>query len=144
MLTGARQKWRRSIRKLAHELLLAVDYTDVYGRNIGLEYSAILAKIRDHFPNSRTSRDSLRKLRYEIDGSIRVPARLRTTRAAAQGYAAVRLLATRRGSELGTSYSSVRAAVRRKFPDQNFLTAELKLIEKNLVRSGFTVPPRPH
>lgn len=138
----ARKKWEKSIRKSAHEMLVQVNYVDIYGRNIGYSYAEILAKIKEQFPDAKTSHDSLRKMVYELDSAVRVPARKRP-RQASEGYAEVLLLRISRNSELGSQYGTISHSIRKKFPDQVFFSARLKKLERSLIRRGFKIPSRP-
>jgi hypothetical protein len=128
---------KRTIKEFACDYFVKVNYIDVYGRNIGYDYEYILAKIKKQFPEAKTSKRWLRMMAYELNNTSRIPARRRSRRALAEGYAETLLLRSAK------TYSNITRTVHRKFDDQNIPSAELHRIEKSLLNRGFTVPVRP-
>jgi len=132
---------KMTIKRFAHEYFVKVSFVDIYGRNIGYDYSTILAEIKKHFPHANTSRRWLQDMAYVLNRSERLPVRRRSRRALAQEYALSMLLRQRNGA--GLKYASIGAACRSKFPDQRTSVASLRKLEGHLRRLEFTVPTRP-
>ena len=105
-----------TIKEFACDFFVKVNYVDIYGRNIGYDYEYILTEIKKKFPEAKTSKRWLRMMAYELNNTIRIPARRRSRRALAEGYAEVLLLRpTRVGDK---AYSNITQDVRRKFEER--------------------------
>jgi hypothetical protein len=126
-----------TIKEFACERFVSVNYVDVYGRNIGYDYEFILAEIKKKFPEAKTSKRWLRMMAYELNNTARIPARRRSRRALAEGYAEALLLQPE-----AKTYRNITRAVRRKFDEQRITSAELRRVEQSLLSRGFTVPAR--
>jgi hypothetical protein len=130
---------KQTIKEVANALFLKVSYIDINGRNVGYDYDFILAEIKKKFAGARTSKRWLRKMAYEIAGTVRMPVRRRSRRALAEGYAMALLL--RRGG--GSVYGEVTRTVKKKFPEQHISADKLRRLDGRLRFAKFLVPPRP-
>ena len=117
---------------------MKLSFVDVYGHAIGYDYDFILAEIKKKFPEAKTSKVWLRRMAYELNETVRMPARCRACRRLAESYAKV-LLLRRSGPSV---YRNVTKAVKEKFPERHFSAPELRQIERSLRNRGFTIPPR--
>lgn len=129
---------RNTIREYATHLLYTVDFHDCYGRAFGLDYPTILAKVKDQFPESRTSMRALRRIVDDLDRNRHLPARRRSRRVLAIDYIRVQLLTPR-------SLIRIRRMVGDKFPDIPAETRSQAAIRQQgvwLQREGFEVPKR--
>ncbi len=129
---------KQNIRKFARGLFLAVNFTDIYGRHIGYDYSFILAKIKEKFPEAKTSRDGVRKMASDLNQTEKLPVRGRDNKGYAHAYAMV-LLLRRSGRNV---HSDVRTEVKRKFPSNVPDAATLRRLDDWLRHSKFTLPSR--
>jgi hypothetical protein len=139
----ARANRKPTIKSFARDYFVRVNYIDIYGRGVGYDYEFILAEIKKQFPDAKTSKLWLRRMAYEIVGTVRMPMRRRSRRALAEGYAMTRLLKLARNSVLGSRYDNVVQRVREKFPEQTLSTSDLRRLENRLRFLKFSVPPRP-
>ena len=139
MPSRAHHAERGTIKEFACEYFTRVNYVDIYGREVGFEYDFILAEIKRHFPKAKTSKRWLRMMAYELNGTTRMPARIRSRRILAEGYAMVLLL---RRSGRRSVYMTVTRDVKLKFPDQHVPASRLRSLEVRLRNLKFTVPPR--
>jgi hypothetical protein len=128
---------KQTIKDFARDYFTRVNYVDVYGRNIGYDYSFILAEIKKQFPEARTSRRWLQDMAYIVNRNEKLPARRRSRRALAEGFAMAKLIDPR-----GLRYKSVRGAVKIKFPDHPSSIETLRLLEAKLRRKRFIIPVR--
>lgn len=104
----------KTIKEYAVFLLVKTDFVDCYGRNIGLEYETILARIKRMFPHARTTKRALRYVLYGIDRKVRLPARHRSRKILAREYARALLLQADK-SGVGLSFDTINASMRTKF-----------------------------
>lgn len=130
-----------TIKQLANEMFKTTNYVDIHGRPVGYDYEFILAEIKARFPSARTSKRWLRKMAYELTGTVRMPMRRRSRRALAEGYAMTVLL-RRRPDGLGIIEKSVARAVIEKFPDQPVTFKTLRRLENHLRFLKIDVPVR--
>jgi hypothetical protein len=128
-----------TIKKLAHEYFVKVNFIDIYGRNIGYDYSFILDRIKEQFPDAQTSRRWLQDMAYIFNRDEKFPVRRRSRRALSEDYA-MALILKRSGRHV---YSSIAREVRKKFPEQHIYIARLRSLELWLKNKGFAIPPRP-
>jgi hypothetical protein len=133
---------KSTIKEFACDFFVKVNYVDVYGRNVGYDYEFILAEIKKRFPEAKTSKRWLRMMAYELNNTIRIPARRRSRRALAEGYAEVLLL--RPGRTGAKAYSNISQDVRKKFVEQSIPPSDLRRVERSLISRGFAVPARPN
>ncbi len=56
----SKKKFYKTIKEAAEALLMEVSYVDVYGRNVGLTYLAILKKLHENFPTGSKNWPGLR------------------------------------------------------------------------------------
>lgn len=134
----------RTLTEAAEALLMATSYTDVYGRNVGLTYKAILFKLRHDFPKSRTSLGSLRKIAYALNGSKqRMPVRRRSPRVLARDYARALLVAVDPKTGTGYKLRTISRKVKQKFPEHAYIPErQLNGIAMYLAPK-FKLPARP-
>lgn len=125
-----------TIKEFARAFYVKVNFVDIHGRNIGYDYSFILAKIKEQFPNSKTSRDWVRKMASELNQHEKMPIRGRRNRGTAQSYAMTRLLRT------SARYDEIARSVREKFPDHVPSNDTLRRLERRLRNLKFIVPAR--
>lgn len=104
----------KTIRAYAIHLIYTVDFVDCRGRNIGYDYQAILTKIKQAFPESRTSMGALRRILDSLDGSQRLPARRRSRKILATEYARSLLLQVD-STGRGLTFQTISRKVRGKF-----------------------------
>jgi hypothetical protein len=128
-----------TIKKLAHEYFVKVSFVDIYGRNIGYDYNFILDRIKEQFPNARTSRRWVQDMAYILNRSEKLPVRRHSSRTTAEDYAKA-LLLKRSGRK---AYSHITGAVKERFPDQHFSADHLRQLDRWLRNKGFTIPARP-
>lgn len=138
MSSKAHSPKRVTIKSFAHEYLVKTSFVDIYGRNIGYDYSFILAEIKKQFPHARTTRRLLQDMAYILNRDERFPVRRRSRRALAEDYAMALLL--RRNSR--NVYRNVATAVKKKFPDHRPTLDRIKALDVWLSRKGFPIPPR--
>jgi hypothetical protein len=115
-----------------------VNFTDIYGRKIGYDYTFILEKIKAQFPASRTSRDWVRKMASELNQREKMPVRGRLNKISRNAYAMSLLVS----KPADVTYLRVRNAVCRKFPQFAFTVNDLRRLERKLVKLGFAPPER--
>jgi hypothetical protein len=127
-----------TIKKFAHEYFVKVNFVDIYGRNIGHDYSFILDRIKEQFPEARTSRRWLQDMAYILNRSERLPVRRRSRRTVAEDYAKALLLRWN-GRRV---HNAVSSEVRKKFPEQHIPVARLRQLELQLKNMGFAIPIR--
>lgn len=132
---------RKTIKEFACKMFVRVNYIDIDGRNVGYDYDYILAEVKKQFPNASTSKRWLRKMAYDLNGTVRMPVRRRSRYALARGYAMVLLLKAENG--VGLSYHSIWHRVHRKFPDHTPGSSVLRSLEVQLRHREFVIPPRP-
>ena len=128
-----------TIKKFAHEYFMKINFVDIYGRNIGHDYSFILDRIKEQFPDARTSRRLLQDMDYVLKRSERLPMRRLSRRTMAEDYS-MALILKRSGSRV---YSNIACEVKKKFPEQHVSADQLRSLELWLKNRGFTIPPRP-
>jgi hypothetical protein len=142
----SKKKTYKTIKDAAEDLLMEVSYVDVYGRNLGLPYKVVLAKIHELFPNGSdnwpgvlTSWHSLRQVAYALNSSDRrVPGRRRSPRLAAWDYSRALLIDPK-----GYSFKQIANMVKRKFPDQPKIKPhQLTGLAFHLSKQNFKLPPR--
>src|ERR1035437_386259 len=136
---SSRAPKKLTIKKFAHEYLVKINFIDIYGRNIGHDYSFILDKIKEQFPSARTSRRLLQDMAYILKRSERLPMRRLSRRAMAEDYA-MALLLKRSGKR---AHDGITTEIRKKFPGQHVYAERLRSLELRLKNRGFTIPPRP-
>lgn len=129
---------KMTIKQFAHDYFLKVSFVDIYGRNIGYDYSYILAKIKEQFPNARTSRRWLQDMAYIFNRTEKFPVRRRSRQALAEDYA-MALLLKKNGPN---TYSNIAGAVRRKFPDRRISHERLRSLEVWLRNKNYPIPSR--
>jgi hypothetical protein len=127
-----------TIKEFAKGYFVKTNFTDIHGRNIGYDYSYILEKIKEQFPNSKTSRDWVRKMASELNLHTKMPIRGRRNRGTAHAYA-MSLLLKRGGPH---AHRNVATAVKTKFPEHSPSAATLRRLERRLRYLNFTIPPR--
>jgi hypothetical protein len=128
-----------TIKKFAHEYFMKINFVDIYGRNIGHDYSFILDRIKEQFPDARTSRRLLQDMAYVLKRSERLPMRRLSRRTMAEDYA-MALLLKRSGKR---AHDGITTEIRKKFPGQHVYAERLRSLELRLKNRGFTIPPRP-
>lgn len=133
----------KTIKDYAEHLLLLTDFTDCYGRRVGLHYDVILARIKRMFPSSRTSMRALRYiLHYQIDRAARLPARHRSRKILAREYAKAMLL-QRDSHGVGVSLKTIQMSAIRKFPHTPIISLRtLQSWSDRLPREGISLPER--
>lgn len=129
----------QTIKEFAREFYLKTSFVDIHGRSIGYDYSFILAKIKARFPNSRTSRDWVRKMASELNQHEKLPVRGRINKPSRNAYAMALLV---RSPETHT-YLKIKNSVLRKFPKFRFDLREFRWLERKLFRLGFQPCRRP-
>lgn len=129
---------KQTIKMFAHELLVEPNFIDIHGRAVGHDYDFILARIREQFPNARTTRRLLQDMAYIFNRTERLPVRRRSRRALAEDYASAMLL-RRSGVH---AHRGVQTLVRKKFPEQRMSSVDLRRLDTHLRHLGFPVPPR--
>jgi hypothetical protein len=127
-----------TIKEFARDYYMKVNFVDIHGRNIGYDYSYIFAKVKARFPNSRTSRDWVRKMASELNAYEKLPIRGRLSKVTAQAYAMTLLL--RRSGKY--AHKSIAKSVKKNFPTRPVNLATLRSLDQRLRNLGFTVPPR--
>lgn len=135
----------KTIKDAAEYLLMQVNYTDVYGRRVGLTYAAILKKLHEDFPKGsknwpgvKTSLRSLQMVAYALNGSQQqMPVRRRSTKVLARDYARALLLDPR-----GFSHKTISRKVKLKFPEYASLTAGQMIGLAQHLAKQFKIPPR--
>ncbi len=126
----------KTIKDWAHEQLLRVNYTDINGRGVGFDYTHILVKLKQTFPNANTSHRWLLKMAYELNGTARLPVRRRSRKILARDFARV-LLVQRDEAGVGLSYQTIRKRVKARFPDQPIMSVcQIRSIEGQSLRAG--------
>jgi hypothetical protein len=147
----ARKRTYRTIREAAEALLTQVVYVDMYGRNVGLPYKAILAELHATFPEGskqggggpgkRTSVKTLRRIGYAINAQgVRLPVRRRSITILARDYARSLLLKTEDG--IGIPFERISRLVKRKYPGMKSLTREQLRWLAIYVAKEFPIPSR--
>lgn len=144
----ARKRTYKTVREAAEALLTQVVYVDMYGRNVGLPYKAILAELHSTFPEGskqwpgkRTSIKSLRRIGYALSAqNVRLPVRRRSVNILARDYARALLLKTEDG--IGLTFERISRIVKRKYPEMKRLTREQLQGLSFYVAKEFTLPPR--
>lgn len=132
----------KTIKALSQALLLKVDFVDCYGRNVGLGYAEILARIKKEFPSARTTMGALRYVLYSIDPQTRLPARHRSRKILAREFARS-LLMQRDARGMGLPLRIISDRTKRKFSDApRISTRALKNFSHALTREGMKVPER--
>lgn len=127
-----------TIKKFANEQFVKVNFVDIYGRNIGHDYNFILDKIKEQFPNARTSRHWVRCMASELNTHEKLPIRGRLSNVTAQAYAMTLLL--RRSGKY--AHKGIVRSVKRGFPTRPVNLATLRSLDQRLRNLGFAVPPR--
>ncbi len=128
----------QTIKQFARDHFVKVNFIDIYGRSVGLDYNFILASIKARYPNARTSRRWLQDMAYLLQRTEKMPDRRRLNKNLVDAYTMTVLRV-----EPGISFSAARKRVRRKFPDHVPNYEALRRLERKLRRLGFTVPARP-
>ena len=134
----SREPKKLTIKKFANEQFVKVNFVDIYGRNIGHDYNFILDRIKEQFPDARTSRRLLWDMAGILNRSERLPMRRLSRRTMAEDYA-MALILKRSGRGV---YSNISREVRKKFPEQHVSLDRLRSLERWLRNRGFTIPPR--
>lgn len=130
-----------TITEEAEALLTEVSYVDLWGREVGLTYTAILARLHADFPKARTSLGSLRKIAYALNGSKqRMPVRRRSAKILARDYA--RALLVQEDQGVGLPFGRISRRVRQKFPMHPISARQLKSIAV-YIPPKFKLPLRP-
>lgn len=114
-----------TIKEFAKGYFTKTNFVDIHGRHIGYDYSYILEKIKAEFPNSKTSRDWVRKMASELNQHTKLPIRGRNNRGTAWAYAMALLLEER-------TIRNVQTNVKKKFPDYMPSRPLLRQMEKRL------------
>lgn len=128
----------KTIKEYAEHLLTKTDFVDCYGRNIGLDYDTIIAKIKAEFPRAKTTKRALRFVLYTIDRTVRMPARYRSHKVLSVEYARSLLLVTKHG--VGLSFNAIDHRVHRKFPGFFVSHSRLQKLATAMKRKGMKVP----
>jgi len=151
----SKRKTYKTIKQAAEDLLMEVSYVDVYGRNVGLTYKAILKKLHAVFPEGsknwpgyRTSLRSLQMVAYALNGSDQMmPVRRRSVKVLARDYARALLTQVDPNAVIeGDGYSgkTISRKVKQKFPEYPSLSTEqLTGLSLHLWKQKLQVPPRP-
>jgi hypothetical protein len=128
----------KTAKQYAQDLLTQINYVDVFGRNVGLDYQHILICLKKEFPKSNTSIKELQKTAYGMNAQgTRLPARRRSRRILARDFARS-LLIQADADDVGLSYLSIRSRVRVRFPEQKLLS--LSQMRGHLSRAGIKLP----
>lgn len=141
----SKKKTYNTIKEAAEDLLMQVSYVDVYGRNVGLTYRAILKRLHDNFPAGsknwpglKTSLRSLQMIAYALNGSrCKMPVRRRSSKVLARDYARVLLVDT-----AGYSFKQIARKVKVKFPEYDTLSHEQMTGLSQHLSKHFKLPPR--
>ena len=147
----SKKKTYKTIKEAAQDLLMEVSYVDVYGRNVGLTYDAILKRLHDNFPAGsknwpglRTSLRSLQMIAYALNGSrCKMPVRRRSPKVLARDYARALLMQTYDFGTTGYSFKQIARMVKRKFPEYGTLSHEQMVGLSRHLSKHFKLPPRP-
>jgi hypothetical protein len=124
---------RPGVKEYATTLLLTVNYVDIYGRNVGLDYATILSRIKAKFPMSSLTLKELQKTAYTLNGSgTRLPARRRSRKILARDFIRSRLIA-------GDTFDKIKSMTRYRFPGVPMPV--LEWVRAHLVRAGM-LPPK--
>lgn len=137
-----RSRAQNTIKEWANDYFVRVNYIDIYGRNVGYDYDFILAKLKEKFPKARTSGRWLRKMAYDLNGSVKLPVRRRSRKILARDFA-MSLLIKVMPNGMGVKYTHVVDKTHRKFPDRTVPIEEVLKLERRLRYLNFHVPPRP-
>jgi hypothetical protein len=149
----SKKKTFTTIKEAAEDLLMQVSYVDVYGRNVGLTYRAILKKLHESFPQGsknwpglKTSLRSLQMIAYALNGSrCKMPVRRRSSKVLARDYARALLVevADDHYTGYGYSFKQIARKVKAKFPEYDSLSAEQLTGLSLHLSKHFKLPPRP-
>lgn len=129
------------VRARVEQLLAAVSFVDIHGRNVGYDYKAITQTIKKEFPTSRVSVKALKDwYAYNMQGQgKRLPVRRKSRKVLARDY--TRILLLQNEDALGLSLRVIKRRVKTKFPEVPSLS--LGHVEAYLIRRGYSVPFRP-
>jgi hypothetical protein len=132
----------KTIKAFSQSLLLKVDFVDCYGRNVGLSYAEILARIKEEFPKARTTKGALRYVLYSIDRETRLPSRHRSRKILAREFARS-LLIYKDAQGMGLPLRIISNRTKRRFPDVPRISVRmLTNLGNALDREGLIVPER--